>query len=141
MDSRFVLGLLAGPTVLCVGTTTKQFAALAEANDGSMLMLYLPDSESALRLLAGDPTVPSVPSSQEPAEVPAPRIVECGTLRLDADRREATWQGSRLPLSGREFDLLYALCCDRAGYGRSPSSPRTCGAGPISATPMPWYPR
>jgi two-component system response regulator MtrA len=112
MDSRFVLGLLAGPTVLCVGTTTKQFAALAEANDGSMLMLYLPDSESALRLLAGDPSVPSVPSSPEPAEVPAPRIVECGTLRLDPDRREATWQGSRLPLSGREFDLLYALCCD-----------------------------
>ena len=112
MDTRFVLGLLAGPTVLCVGTSTEQFAALAAASDGSMLMLYLPDSESAVRLLSGDPSVPSVPDSREPAEVPVRRIVEWGTLRLDADRREATWQGSRLPLSAREFDLLYALCCE-----------------------------
>ena len=112
MDSRFVLGLFAGPTVLCVGTTTKQFAALAEANDGSMLMLYLPDSERALRLLSDDPGVPSVPTSREPTEAPARRIIECGTLRLDADRREATWRGSPLPLSAREFDLLYTLCCD-----------------------------
>lgn len=112
MDSGFVQGLLGGPTVLCVGTTTEQFAALAGASDGSMLMLYLPDSESALRLLSGDQSVPSVPAPREPAEVPARRIVEWGTLRLDADRREATWQGSRLPLSAREFDLLYALCCE-----------------------------
>ena len=113
VDSHFVRGLFAGPTVLCVGATTEQFAALAGASDGSMLMLYLPDSESALRLLSGDPSVPSVPTSREPAEVPARRIVECGKLRLDADRREATWRGSPLPLSAREFDLLYALCCDR----------------------------
>ena len=112
MDTRFVATLLAGPTVLCVGTTTEQFAALAEASDGSLLMLYLPDPESALRLLSGGPSVPSVPSSREPAEVPAHRIVEGGKLRLDADRREATWRGSLLPLSAREFDLLYALCCD-----------------------------
>jgi DNA-binding winged helix-turn-helix (wHTH) protein len=112
MDSRFVVGLLAGPTVLCVGTTTEQFAALAEASDGSMLMLYVPDSASALRLLSGDPSVPPVPDPREPVAAPVRRIVECGTLRLDADRREATWQGSRLPLSAREFDLLYALCCD-----------------------------
>ena len=112
MDSRYVLGLLAGPAVLCVGTTTEQFAALAEASDGSMLMLYLPDTQSALRLLSGDPSVPSVPNPREPAEVPAHRIVECGTVRLDADRREATWRGSPLPLSAREFDLLYALCSD-----------------------------
>jgi len=113
VDSHFVRGLFAGPTVLCVGATTEQFAALAEASGGSMLMLYLPDSESALRLLSGDPSVPSVPTSREPAEVPARRIVACGTLRLDADRREATWRGSPLPLSAREFDLLFALCCDQ----------------------------
>jgi len=112
MDSRLVLGLLAGPTVLCVGTTTAQFAALAEANDGSMLMLYLPDPQRALRLLSGDPSLPSVPDPREPVDLPAQRIVECGTLRLDADRREATWRGSPLPLSAREFDLLYALCSD-----------------------------
>jgi len=112
MDSRSVLGLLAGPTVLCVGTTTEQFAALAEASDGSMVMLYLPDSESALRLLSSDPSVPSVPAMREPVEVPAHRVVECGKLRLDADLREATWRGGQLPLSAREFDLLYALSCD-----------------------------
>ena len=111
MDARFVAVLLAGPTVLCVGTTTEQFAALAEASDGSLLMLYVPDSESALRLLSGGPSA-SVPSSREPAEVPAHRILESGKLRLDADRREAAWRGSLLPLSAREFDLLYALCSD-----------------------------
>jgi len=111
MDTRVVQGLLAGPTVLCVGTTTEQFAALAGASDGSMLMLYVPDSESALRLLAGDPGRTSAPDPP-PAGVPARRIVQHGPLRLDADRREATWQGSRLPLSGRELDLLSALCCE-----------------------------
>jgi two-component system, OmpR family, response regulator MtrA len=113
VDSRFVRGLFAGPTVLCVGTTTEQFAALAEASGGSMLMLYLPDPETALRLLSDGPGVPPVPTSPEPAEFPARRLVECGKLRLDADRREATWQGSPLPLSAREFDLLFALCYDR----------------------------
>ncbi len=39
MDVHFVMRLLAGPTVLCVGTTTEQFAALAEVSDGSMVML------------------------------------------------------------------------------------------------------
>jgi DNA-binding response OmpR family regulator len=111
MDSRSVLGLLAGPTVLCVGTTTEQFAALAEASDGSLMMLYLPDSESALRLLSGDSTPPYVPDSH-PAEAPVHRIIECGKLRLDADRREATWRGRPLPLPSREFDLLTALCSD-----------------------------
>ncbi len=112
MNSQVVQGLLAGPTVLCVGATSEQFAALAGASDGSMLMLFVPDSESALRLLSGEPGGPPVPDPREPAEVPERRVVEHGTLRLDADRREATWQGSRLPLSAREFDLLYALCCD-----------------------------
>jgi len=112
MDSHSVMALLAGPTVLCVGTTTEQFAALAGASDGSMVMLYLPDSESALRLLAGNQPVRAVPAIREPAEAPAHRIVECGKLRLDADLREASWCGTSLPLSAREFDLLYALTCD-----------------------------
>lgn len=112
MDSRSVMGLLTGPTVLCVGTTTEQFAALAEASDGTMVMLYLPDSESAVRLLVGDLPVPAVPTMREPVDAPAHRVVECGKLRMDADLREATWRGSPLPLSAREFDLLFALCCD-----------------------------
>ena len=115
MDTRVVQGLLAGPTVLCVGTTTEQFAALAGASDGSMLMLYVPDSESALRLLAGGSggtSAPSEPPEPSAAGVRERRIVQHGPLRLDADRREATWHGGRLPLSGRELDLLYALCCD-----------------------------
>jgi len=115
MGLHSVMGLLTGPTVLCVGTTTEQFAALAEASDGSMVMLYLPDSQSALRLLTGDapgPVVPVLPAMREPAEAPVHRVVECGKLRLDADLREAGWGGTPLPLSAREFDLLYALACD-----------------------------
>lgn len=122
MSSRSVMELLAGPTVLCVGTTTEQFAALAEASDGSMVMLYLPDSESALRLLAGDSagdfSAPMVPAMRQPTEQtvqpvqPMHRVVECGKLRMDADLREATWRGIALPLSAREFDLLYALAYD-----------------------------
>lgn len=112
MDSHSVMGLLSGPTVLCVGTSTEQFAALAEASDGSMVMLYLPDPESARRLLTGDTPPPVVPSMREPAELPGHRVVECGQLWLNADLREATWRGSPLPLSAREFDLLFALTCD-----------------------------
>lgn len=113
MDSRSVMGLLSGPTVLCVGTSTEQFAALAGASDGSMVLMYLPDSESARRLLAGEPgAAPTVPAMREPTEAPAHRVVECGKLRLDADLREAAWGGTELPLSAREFDLLFALTCD-----------------------------
>ncbi|HEY3261916.1 MAG TPA: winged helix-turn-helix domain-containing protein [Pseudonocardiaceae bacterium] len=112
MDSHSVLGLLTGPTVLCIGTTTEQFAALAEASDGSMVMLYLPDSQSAMRLLTSDPAVAAVPAIRRPAEAPAHRVVECGKLRLDADLRSASWRGTPLHLSAREFDLLFALSCD-----------------------------
>lgn len=112
MDSHSVMGLLAGPTVLCIGTSTQQFAALAEANDGSMVMLYLPDQDSARRLFGAEPPMPVVPAMREPAEPVSHRVVECGKLRLDADLREASWCGGPLPLSAREFDLLYALACD-----------------------------
>jgi len=112
MDSHSVVGLLAGPTVLCIGTSTEQFAALAEASDGSTVMLYLPDPETARRLLGSDPVVPVVPAMREAAEAQAHRVVECGKLRLDADLREAAWCGMLLPLSAREFDLLFALTCD-----------------------------
>jgi DNA-binding response OmpR family regulator len=106
------MGLLAGPTVLCIGTTTEQFAAIAEASDGSMVMLYLPDPESARRLLGGEPAMPVVPAMREPVEPQEHRVVECGKLRMDADLREAAWCGTSLPLSAREFDLLFALTCD-----------------------------
>lgn len=110
MDSRSVMGLLAGPTVLCVGTTTEQFAALAEASDGNMVMLYLPDPESVVRVLAGGGApAPVVPVMRQPVDPPVSRLVECGKLRLDADHRQAAWCGTPLPLSAREFDLLYAL--------------------------------
>jgi|SRR5215211_2633091 len=112
MGSHSVMGLLTGPAVLCIGTTTEQFAALAEASDGSLVMLYLPDSDSAMRVLAGDFPVPAVPLMREPAEPAAHRVAECGKLRMDADLREATWCGTPLPLSAREFDLLYALGSD-----------------------------
>jgi two-component system response regulator MtrA len=112
MDSHSVTGLLSRPMVLCVGTTTEQFAALAEASDGTVVMLYLPDAEGARQLFAGEPATLLVPPIREQVSAPEHRIVECGKLRLDADLREAAWAGTPLPLSAREFDLLFALSCD-----------------------------
>jgi hypothetical protein len=101
MDSPSVLGFLDGPTVVCVGTTTEQFAALAGASDGSMVMVYLPDSERARRLLSGGAGEPSIPKPREPSDGPAFRVVRRGDLRLDADRREATWRETPLPSATR----------------------------------------
>lgn len=113
MHSRSVLELLAGPMVLCVGTSTEHFSAVAEATGGQVMMLYLPDAESVRRLLAGEPAAEAaVPAIREQAELPAHRVIECGKLRIDADLREATWQGEPIPLSAREFDLLFALAFD-----------------------------
>jgi two-component system response regulator MtrA len=112
VHSRSVLDLLAGPMVLCVGTSTEHFSAVAEATGGQVMMLYLPDAESVRKLLAGEPAEP-VPAIREQSEVPAHRVVECGKLRIDADLREATWHGAPIPLSAREFDLLFALAFDQ----------------------------
>jgi two-component system, OmpR family, response regulator MtrA len=112
VQSRSVLELLAGPLVLCVGTSTEHFSAVAEATGGQVMMLYLPDAESVRKLLSGEPGEQPVPAIREQSELPAHRVVECGKLRIDADLREATWQGSQIPLSAREFDLLFALAFD-----------------------------
>jgi two-component system response regulator MtrA len=112
VQSRSVLELLAGPLVLCVGTSTEQFSAVAEATGGQVMMLYLPDAESVRRLLAGEAAEQAVPAIHEQGDLPAHRVVECGKLRIDADLREATWQGEAIPLSAREFDLLFALAFD-----------------------------
>lgn len=112
MHSRSVLELLAGPMVLCVGTSTEHFSAVAEATGGQVMMLYLPDAESVRRLLSGESAEQAVPAIREQSELPAHRVVECGKLRIDADLREATWQGEAIPLSAREFDLLFALAFD-----------------------------
>jgi two-component system response regulator MtrA len=115
VHTRSVLDLLAGPMVLCVGTSTEHFSAVAEATGGQVMMLYLPDAESVRRLLAGEigeQAPSSVPAIGEQPELPAHRVVECDKLRIDADLREATWQGEPIPLSAREFDLLFTLACD-----------------------------
>lgn len=98
--------------VLCVGTSTEHFSAVAEATGGQVMMLYLPDAESVRRLLSGESAEQAVPAIREQSELPAHRVVECGKLRIDADLREATWQGEAIPLSAREFDLLFALAFD-----------------------------
>jgi two-component system, OmpR family, response regulator MtrA len=114
MASRSVMGLFESPTVLCVGTSAAQFAALAEASDGRLVMVYLPDAESAHRLLTREDISAvdiTVPTMRQPIE-PSTHRVECGELRLDADLREATWRGIVLRLSARAFDLLFALMRD-----------------------------
>jgi two-component system response regulator MtrA len=97
--------------VLCVGTSTEHFSAVAGATGGQVMMLYLPDAESVRKLLTGE-TGEQAPAIREQAELPAHRVIECGKLRIDADLREATWQGEPIPLSAREFDLLFALAFD-----------------------------
>ncbi len=95
-----VLNGLDTPLVFCVGTTADQLAAVAAATGGQVAVLYLPDS-SALRFVLDGESV-----------LPAHRVVEQGKLRLDASLREATWHGTRVTLSSREFDLLFALAGD-----------------------------
>jgi two-component system, OmpR family, response regulator MtrA len=113
VQSRSVLELLAGPLVLCVGTSTEHFSAVAEATGGRVMMLYLPDAASLRKLLAGETgEEQAVPTIREQADPPAHQVVECGKLRIDADLREATWHGEPIPLSAREFDLLFALAFD-----------------------------
>lgn len=110
MDARGVLDTLNVPLVLCVGTSAEEIAAITRATGGRIAVLYLPDTAS-LRMAVGslDATVPTVPV-EEP--IPTHRIVEFGKLRLDADLRETLWKGSPVPLSAREFDLLFALTRD-----------------------------
>lgn len=85
--------------MVCVGTTADQLAAIAAAGGGRFALLYLPDAQALRSAFTGQlPTVH--------------RVVECGKLRLDADLREATWRGTPVPLSARDFDLLHALAGD-----------------------------
>jgi two-component system, OmpR family, response regulator MtrA len=108
MDARGVLDTLNVPLVLCVGTSAEEVAAITRATGGRIAVLYLPDAAS-LRATVGVADTPAVPL-EEP--VPTHRIVEFGKLRLDADLRETLWRGSPVPLSAREFDLLFALTKD-----------------------------
>lgn len=91
--------------MVCVGTSADQLAAIAAAGGGRVAVLYVPDAGALRSALDHDPVA-----------VPAPRrghrVAECGKLRLDADLREATWRGAQVPLSSREFDLLFALTGD-----------------------------
>jgi DNA-binding response OmpR family regulator len=106
------------PLVLCVGTSAEEVAAITRATGGRLAVLYLPDGEglrSALvapqdRLSTGGMSGMAGIVAEEP--IPTHRVVEFGKLRLDADLREATWRGSQVALSAREFDLLFALTRD-----------------------------
>lgn len=95
-----VLNGLDTPLVFCVGTSADQLAAVAAATAGQVTVLYLPDSSALRAVLDGE------------SVLPAHRVAEQGKLRLDADLREATWHGTRITLSSREFDLLFALAGD-----------------------------
>ena len=110
MDARGVLETINVPLVLCVGTSAEEIASIAKATGGRLAVLYLPDTASLRAALAG-PEVPApAPVIDEP--IATHRVVECGKLRLDADLREVTWRGSPIPLSAREFDLMFALTRD-----------------------------
>jgi two-component system response regulator MtrA len=109
VDARGVLDTINVPLVLCVGTSADEIAAIAKATGGRIAVLYLPDTDALRAALAGSELIPSAPV-REP--IPAHRVVEFGKLRLDADLREATWRGSPVQLSAREFDLLFALTRD-----------------------------
>lgn len=122
MDARSVLETLNMPLVLCVGTSAEELAAITRATGGRIAVLYLPDTDSLRSALVASPDRLSGVSGvtgvagmvgiapEEP--IPTHRVVEFGKLRLDADLREATWRGSQVALSAREFDLLFALTRD-----------------------------
>jgi two-component system response regulator MtrA len=111
VESRGVLDSLNVPLVLCVGTSAEEIAAITRATGGRIAVLYLPDTAS-LRTAVGsvDPAPAGIAAVEEP--IPTHRVVEFGKLRLDADLRETLWRGSPVPLSAREFDLLFALTRD-----------------------------
>jgi two-component system, OmpR family, response regulator MtrA len=108
VDGRGVLETINVPLVLCVGISAEEIAAIARATGGRLAVLYLPDTASLRAALTRPDVVPAAVA--EP--IPTHRVVEFGKLRLDADLREATWRGSTVPLSAREFDLLFALTRD-----------------------------
>ncbi len=115
MDARSMLETLNIPLVLCVGTSAEEVAAITRATGGRLAVLYLPDNDSLRSALVSPPDrvgtgVMSGIAVEEP--IPTHRVVEFGKLRLDADLREATWRGSQVALSAREFDLLFALTRD-----------------------------
>jgi two-component system, OmpR family, response regulator MtrA len=111
VDARSVFETLGTPLVLCVGTSAEEVAAITRATGGRLAVLYLPDSDSLHTAIAAVPGLPVADiAAVEP--VPSHRTVEFGKLRLDADLREATWRGSVVALSAREFDLLFALTRD-----------------------------
>ncbi len=118
MDARSMLETLNIPLVLCVGTSAEEVAAITRATGGRLAVLYLPDSASLRSALVAPPDRLSAGGMsgiagvvvEEP--IPTHRVVEFGKLRLDADLREATWRGSQVALSAREFDLLFALTRD-----------------------------
>ncbi|WP_436499820.1 winged helix-turn-helix domain-containing protein [Actinokineospora sp. HUAS TT18] len=83
-----------GPVVICVGVPAERLTAVAEA--AGVPVVFLPDAD-ALR------------AGLDEIGTGARRVVECGKLRLDADLRELTWCGRPVPISAREFDLLFAL--------------------------------
>lgn len=109
MDTRGVLDTINVPLVLCVGTSADEIAAIARATGGRIAVLYVPDTDSLRAALSGPELIPAAPVTDP---IPTHRVVEFGKLRLDADLREATWRGSPVPLSAREFDLLFALTRD-----------------------------
>lgn len=95
MDTRNGFGARDAPLVLCVGTTADDLTAVLAATGGRVPVLYVPDATGLRDVLV-----------EQPVE---PRLVEYGKLRLDADLREATWHGKPIPLSARDFDLLFTL--------------------------------
>jgi two-component system, OmpR family, response regulator MtrA len=120
VDARSMLETLNIPLVLCVGTSADEVAAITRATGGRLAVLYLPDTDSlrsALvtpdRISAGGMSgIAGITGITAEEPIPTHRVVEFGKLRLDADLREATWRGSQVALSAREFDLLFALTRD-----------------------------
>ncbi|MDQ3579283.1 MAG: winged helix-turn-helix domain-containing protein [Actinomycetota bacterium] len=112
MSQDSVLRSVDVPLVLCIGTTADQLAAVAGATGGRIAVLYLPDTDGLRAVLESTSDRQPATIGGEPGQMRAHCVVEYGKLRLDADLREVTWRGSTVPLSVREFDLLFALTRD-----------------------------
>lgn len=86
--------MLENSLVLCVGTTTDLSAQVVRSAGQHTLVLVVPDTENAIRVLQNAWSAPAA---------------QFGPLRLDDERRQAYWSDQQIELSARQFDLLATL--------------------------------
>ncbi len=96
--------------VFCVGVAPEEVAELARTVSDRTMLMTAPDSvDGRMALFAVAGLSPPALSSATPSSACQLRV---GALRLDPERRVATWGERVIDLPARAFDLLVALSTD-----------------------------